>query len=467
MPIKQKLLVVDDEPIICRTCFKILNDAGYDVKTLMSGSEALPVVEKEMVDVLLLDLKMPGIDGMEILKELKQVSPEIIIIIITGYATVDSAVEAMKLGAYDYISKPFTADELCIRVEKALEKRKLITENVYLRQELTERYKFSNIIGKSKVMQEVFRIIEKVAPTNSTILIRGQSGTGKELIARAIHHHSLRKDKKFIAVDCAALPETLLESELFGHVKGSFTGAIVSKTGLLEIANEGTFFLDEVGDLSPGIQAKLLRVLQEKEVRPVGGVRTIKIDVRLIVATNKELEKMIGQGQFREDLFYRLNIVPIFLPPLKERKEDIPLLVNHFLKIPNQKRYKKLKTVSPQAMSLLMEYNWPGNVRELENLIERLVVMIDDEVIKPEHLPLNMQDKKVCVNITPPKTRIELKKIKKHIRAEAVKNIERAFLIDALNKNDWNISKSARAVGMKRQNFQSLVRKYKIKPTEK
>ncbi len=462
MSIKKKILVVDDEPAICRTCFKILNDAGYDVKTVLSGSEVLPIIEKEMIDVMLLDLKMPGVDGMEILKEIRQVNSEIVVIIITGYATVESAVEAMKYGAYDYLSKPFTADELCMRVEKGLEKKKLVAENVYLRQELIGKYKFSNIIGKSKTMQEVFSIVEKAAGSNSTVLIRGQSGTGKELIARAIHHNSSRKDKKFIAVDCGALPETLLESELFGHVKGSFTGAIVSKPGLLEVANGGTFFIDEVGDLSPAIQAKFLRVLQEKEFRPVGGIKNIKVDVRVIAATNKDLEKMIGESKFRDDLFYRLNILPIFLPALKERKEDIPILVNHFLKIYNQKQHKNARKISPEAMDLLMEYDWPGNVRELENTIERLMIMVDSDIIRPTHLPINIQGKKVCINILTPKSSNELKKIKKKVRADAVENIEKAFLVDALNRNAWNISKSARDVGMKRQNFQGLIRKHKI-----
>jgi two-component system NtrC family response regulator len=462
MSIKQKVLVVDDEPVICRTCFKILNDAGYDVKTTMNGAEVLPVIEKETVDVLLLDLKMPGVDGIEILREAKHVNPEIVAIIITGYATVDSAVEAMKLGAYDYISKPFTADELLLRVDKALEKRKLVSENIYLRQELKEKYRFSNIIGKTKIMHEIFTIVEKVADTDSTILIRGQSGTGKELIARAIHHNSRRKERKFIAVDCGALPETLLESELFGHVKGSFTGAIVTKPGLLEVANGGTFFLDEVGDLSTGIQAKLLRVLQEKEFRPVGGVRNIKVDVRLIAATNKNLEKMIEEGKFREDLFYRLNIVPIYLPLLKDRKEDIPLLTQYFLKAASLKQNKKIKGIAPEAMNMLVEYDWPGNVRELENSIERLVIMTDGEVIRPEHLPVNIKGARVCIDVKAPLSNVELKKMKKQLRNEAVSNIERAFLVEILSKNDWNVTKSARAAGMKRQNFQSLMRKYRI-----
>ena len=460
---KKKILVVDDEPTICRTCFKILTDVGYDVKTLLSGSEVLPFIAKEMIDVILLDLKMPGIDGLEVLKEVRQVTPDTAVIVITGYATVDSAVEAMKLGALDYIAKPFTADELTIRIEKALEKRRLVSENVYLRQELTDRYKFSNIIGKSKAMQDVFCLVEKVAPTDSTILIRGESGTGKELIARAIHHHSLRKDKKFIAVDCGALPETLLESELLGHVKGSFTGAIVSKPGLLEVANEGTFFIDEVGDLNPGIQAKLLRVLQEKEFRPVGGIKSIKVDVRLIAATNQDLEKLIEKGRFREDLFYRLNIVPIHLPTLRDRKEDIPLLAVHLLKAAARKQNRKITGFSPEVMNRLMEYEWPGNVRELENMIERLVIMADDEVIRPGRLPPNIQGRKLSIDVATPKTNTELKRLKKEIRAQAVERVEKAFLADVLNRNNWNVSRAAREAGMQRQNFQALIRKYKLR----
>jgi two-component system NtrC family response regulator len=463
MPIKRKILVVDDEPTICRTCFKILTDVGYDVKTLLSGAEVLPLVSKERTDVVLLDLKMPGIDGLEVLKEVRQVSPDAVVIVITGYATVDSAVEAMKLGATDYIAKPFTADELTIRIEKALEKKKLVSENVYLRQELTDRYKFANIIGRSKAMRDVFCLVEKVAPTNSAILIRGESGTGKELVARAIHHSSLRKDKRFIAVDCGARPETLLESELLGHVKGSFTGAVVTKPGLLEVANEGTFFIDEVGDLSLGIQAKLLRVLQEKEFRPVGGIRNIKVDVRLVAATNKNLEEMIDKGRFREDLFYRLNIVPVHLPPLRDRKEDIPLLANHFLKLSCRRQNRRVRAFSPEVMNRMAEYDWPGNVRELENVIERLVIMTEDEIIRPEHLPANIQGRKVSIDLATPKTSTDLKKLKKQIKAEAVGKVEQAFLLDLLNRNDWNISQSAREAGMQRQNFQALMRKHGVK----
>jgi two-component system NtrC family response regulator len=316
-------------------------------------------------------------------------------------------------------------------------------------------------------MQDIFRLIEKVAPTDSTILIRGESGTGKELIARAIHHHSLRKNEKFIAVDCGALPETLFESELFGHVKGSFTGAVVTKRGLLEVANNGTFFLDEIGDLSIGIQSKLLRVLQEKEFRQVGGIKNIKVDVRVIAATNRNLEKMIESGNFREDLFYRVNIVPIYLPSLRERKDDIPLLVNHFLESYNKKRKKNIKGVSSDAMNILMNFEWPGNVRELEHTIERLVIMSEGDIIEAEKLPIQLTGKRVCFNITTPKTNEELKRMRKQMREKAVENIERAFIIEALKRNQWNVSKTAREVGLKRQNLQAMMRKYNVRPDTK
>lgn len=458
---KAKILVVDDEPVICRNCFKILTEAGYEVEILQSSRTAIERIKEEFFDIVIIDLKMPGIDGIELLRLIKGINSEIMVLMITGYSTVESAVESMKLGAFDYIPKPFTPDELTIRVEKAVEKKRLVQENRYLHQELKEKYKFGNIIGKSKKMQEVYRIIEKVAETDSTILIHGESGSGKELIARAIHYHSPRKEKPFISVDCGTLTESLLESELFGHVKGSFTGATVTKPGLFEVAGGGTFFLDEIGDISLSIQAKLLRVLQEREIKPVGATKTIKVDIRLIAATNKNLEEMIKKGTFREDLFYRLNVVPVSLPPLREREEDIPLLVSHFLEKFNQKRKKHIKEISPETMNLFEGYNWPGNVRELENTVERIVVMTDEEIIKPEHLPLNIRKDKTIVNI--PQNSEELKILKKQIKESAIKDIERAFVISALKKNDWNITKAAEDVGMKRQNFQVLMKKYQIK----
>lgn len=463
---KTRILVVDDEPVVCRNCFKILTESGYEVETLQSSRAALERIKEELFDVAIVDLKMPGLDGMELLRLIKETNPEVIVIMITGYSTIENAVEAMKLGAFDYIPKPFTPDELSVRVEKALEKRNLVQENRYLRQELKEKYKFGNIIGKSKKMQQVYQTIEKVAPTDSTVLIHGESGSGKELIARAIHYNSPRKEKVFMSLDCGSLTESLLESELFGHVKGSFTGAIVTKPGLFEVANGGTFFLDEIGDLSLSIQAKLLRVLQEREIKPVGATKTTKVDIRLITATNKNLEEMIKKGTFREDLFYRLNVVPIFLLPLRDREGDIPLLVSHFLEKFNRERKKGIKGVSAEAMKLLEEYNWSGNVRELENVIDRIVVMTNEQVIKPEHLPLNIQKNKINTITNTPKNSKELKKLKKQVKEEAIKSIERSFVIESLKRNDWNITKAAEDVGMKRQNFQTLMKKYQVRPTD-
>jgi DNA-binding NtrC family response regulator len=462
--IKGRILVVDDEETIRTSLTDLLQEKGYEVIAVSNGQDALEQIECEDLDLALVDLKMPGIDGFEVLQRAVAMKPGLPVLMITGYATVDSAVMAMKLGAIDYIAKPFSPGELNIRIEKALEKGRLVDENVYLREALHERYAFGNIIGTSAAMHDIFMLIKKVAPTDSTILIQGESGTGKELIARAIHQHSVRKNKKFIAVDCGALPETLLESELFGHVKGSFTGAVMTKRGLLEVAHEGTFFLDEVGDLTTGIQAKLLRVLQEKEFRPVGGVKNIRVDVRLIAATNKDLEKMISTGEFREDLYYRLNIVPIHLPPLRQRKEDIPMLVDHFIRVYNEKRNKHVKGISSEALNMLVDFEWPGNIRELENIVERMVIMNEDSVIEKKHIPAHISGSAVYLNVTTPQTSGELKQLKKQMREKAVENIERAFVIDALKRNEWNVSQAARDVGMKRQNFQALMRKYRVKP---
>jgi DNA-binding NtrC family response regulator len=459
---KNRVLVVDDEDAVRKSLVDVLTDRGYEASAIDDGRKALDQMQDALWDVVLVDLKMPGMDGMEVLKEIKSSYPDTAVIIITGYGTIEGAVEAVRLGASDYVTKPFTPDEICIRVEKAIQQKRLIEENVYLKKTLDERYEFCNIIGKSKSMQVIFALIERIAPTDCSVLIQGESGTGKELIARAIHRNSLRKDGKFIAVDCGALPETLLESELFGHVKGSFTGAVVTKRGLLEVADKGSFFMDEIGDLSPGIQAKLLRVLQEKEFRQVGGIQNIQVDVRLIAATNKHIDKMIEQGTFRKDLFYRVNTVPIHIPPLRKRSEDIPLLVQHFLKRFAARKEDDVTEISPEALNMLIEYSWPGNVRELEHVIEQMVIMNEGPVIEPEQVPMHIKGSKVCFTITTPHTNDELKDLRKQMREKAVENIERAFVIEALKRNEWNVSHAAREVGLKRQNFQALMRKYHI-----
>jgi DNA-binding NtrC family response regulator len=460
------ILVVDDELIVCESCQRILEEEGLEVEIALSGAEALEKMKEHPFDIVITDLKMPGIDGMELLKTFRREYPDTIVIMITGFSTVETAVEAMKLGAFDYIPKPFTPDEVSIVVKKAIEQKNLLLENIYLRQELREKYGFHNIVGKSKKMHEIYRIIAKVAPTDSTVLINGQSGTGKELIARAIHFNSPRRDKQFVTVDCAVLSENLLESELFGHVRGSFTGAVTTKPGLFEVADGGTVFLDEVGNISLAIQAKLLRVLQEREFTPVGGTKAKKVDIRLIAATNKELDKMIKEGTFREDLYYRLNIVPIHLPPLRERQEDIPILSIHFLKKYSEEMGKTIKGFTPEAMEKLMRYPWPGNVRELENVIERTVVMMDEEMVRVEHLILPGQEDKEGADSPVPLTSEELKEIKKQLREKAVEEIERAFVINALERNQWNVTRAAEEVGMLRPNFQALMRKYNLRARE-
>jgi len=458
-----RILVVDDEMIVCESCKRILEEEEYEVETALSGKEAFDKMKVSPFDIVITDLKMPGIDGMEVLRTFRKEYPDSIVIVITGFSTVETAVEAMKLGAFDYIPKPFTPDEVSIVVKKAIEKKSLMAENIYLRQELQEKYGFHNIVGKSKKMQEIYRVIAKVATTDSTVLIYGQSGTGKELIARAIHFNSPRREKQFVPVDCAVLSENLLESELFGHVRGSFTGAVTTKPGLFEVADGGTVFLDEVGNISLSIQAKLLRVLQEREFTPVGGTKTKKVDIRLIAATNKDLEKMIKEETFREDLYYRLNIVPIYLPALRERQEDIPLLAVHFLKKYAEEMGKAIKGFTPEAMEKLMRYSWQGNVRELENVIERTVVMIDDEMVRVEHLILPGQQEKEILENQIPMTSDELKEIKKQVREKAVEEIERAFVLNALERHRWNVTKAAEEVGMLRPNFQALMRKYNLR----
>ena len=458
-----RILVVDDELIVCESCQRILEEEGYEVEVALSGQEAFEKMKESVFDIVITDLKMPTLDGIDVLKYIRKEFPDTIVIMITGFSTVETAVEAMKLGAFDYIPKPFTPDEVSVVVKKALEKRSLQLENIYLRQELQEKYGFHNIVGKSKKMQEIYRIIAKVAPTDSTVLIYGQSGTGKELIARAIHFNSLRREKQFVPVDCAVLSENLLESELFGHIRGSFTGAVTTKPGLFEIADGGTVFLDEVGNISLSIQAKLLRVLQEREFTPVGGTKIKKVDIRLVAATNKTLEKMIKEETFREDLYYRLNIVPMYLPSLKERQEDIPMLAIHFLKKYSEEMGKTIKGFTPEAMERLIRYHWPGNVRELENVIERSVVMVDGEMVQPEHLILPKEQEQGEIEIQVPLTSDGLKELKKHLREKAVEDVERAFVTNALERNNGNVTRASEEVGMLRPNFQALMRKYNLR----
>jgi len=391
---EKSILIVDDEPNIRRVLEAVFAKEKYQVFTAENGRKALEIISTEPhLNVVLCDLIMPDMNGIEVLKEALQINPRLSLVMITAHGTIKTAVDAMKLGAFDYITKPFDMDEIKLVAKNALERSRLLGENIELKQELKTRFQFENIVGSSTKMREVYKVVERVANSNATVLIRGESGTGKELIARAIHYNSPRASKPFIAVSCAALPETLLESELFGHEKGAFTGAVGQKAGRFELANHGTLFLDEVPEISPAVQVKLLRALQEREFERVGGTKTIKVDVRVIAATNRNLEELVEMGQFRPDLYYRLQVIQIFIPPLRDRREDIPELVEHFIQKFNQANGKRVKAVSPETMELLMKYNWPGNVRELENAIERGVVLAEEgaELITPDLLPAAIQ----------------------------------------------------------------------------
>jgi DNA-binding NtrC family response regulator len=381
------ILVVDDELNTREGLKQALQEEGYLVLTAETGSIAKKILTEQRVNLIITDLKMPGIDGLEILKFARQLTPETAIIIITGFGTIETAVKAMKDGAYDFLTKPIDLDKLSALVEKALLTNRLLLENIYLKEKLRNRYRFEQVIGKNRQMREVFELIEQVAPSKTTIMIEGESGTGKELSANAIHQLSSRSEKPFIKVNCAALSEGILESELFGHVKGAFTGAHENKKGRFELAHQGTLFLDEVSAIPPHIQVKLLRVLQEREFERVGGEKTISVDVRLIVATNTDLAEAVSKGLFREDLYYRLNVINVHLPPLRERKEDIPLLVEYFMDKFSTENNKEVNNISPEAMELLMEYDWPGNIRELHNCIESSVVRSKNKTISLQDLP--------------------------------------------------------------------------------
>ena len=454
-----RILAVDDEEIVLASCRRALGNGERVVDTALSGTEALKKISEGQYDVILLDIKMPDVDGLEVLQRVKETHPDIEVVMVTGLAQIETAVRAMKLGAFDYVPKPFDPDELAVVVDRALEHRRLLQENVSLKGAVGSKYRFENIIGASPRMQEVFRLIAQCAPTNTTVLITGESGTGKELIARAIHYNSLRKDKPIVPVDCMSLSENLLESELFGHVKGSFTGAIANKRGLLEVASGGSVFLDEVGNIPLSIQAKLLRVIQEREFKAVGDTRTQSANIRLICATNRDLRTMVAEGSFRDDLFYRINIFPIRVPALRERREDIPALAFHFLKSCSAEIGKPATRFSDDAMSLLASHDWPGNVRELENAVHRAVILASGEVVRKAHLAgLGAQPAGAA-----PKTGEELKRIKKAAREKSVEAIEKAFVLDALKRNDWNVTRSAEETGMQRANFQALMKKHGIK----
>ncbi len=449
----ERILIADDEERNREFLKELLEIEGFEVETANDGKDALEILEEMDFDLVLTDLKMPKADGLAVLEALQRINPQAVAIVFTGYGSIDTAVKAMKLGAYDYITKPLKIEEIMIVVQRALEHRKLTLENAMLRRQLKRKYKFDNIVGDSEKMQEVFRLVEKIANTDSTVLVYGESGTGKELIARAIHFNSDRRERPLIPVNCGAIPEELLESELFGHEQGAFTGATRTRIGRFELGNGGTIFLDEIGDMSPALQVKVLRVLQEHEFERVGGMKTIKVDIRVIAATNKDLEKHVAEGRFREDLFYRLNVIPITLPPMKERRSDIPLLVNHFIQMYNAKNKHRITGVSPEAMELLMNYDWPGNVRELENMIERIVILKGEEMIDPSDL-----SEKVLAS-TPRSLHPSIKIPEGGISFNtAITEFERELILQALNRTNWVKNKAAKLLNLNRT---TLVEKMK------
>ena len=457
-----KALIVDDEPTICRACEKILSREGYRVKVAYSGKQALTILEQEPFDILFTDLKMADMGGMELLETMRTRFPDIIPVVITGYATISSAVETMKLGAFDYLPKPFTPDEMAAVAKKAWERRQNLVETRAITQgEMLPS--FCGIVGKSPKIQEIFRMIRKVAPTSSTVLIVGETGTGKELVAHAIHTFSPRNEHRFCAVDCGTLSVELLESELFGHVKGAFTGAVANKEGIFEAADQGTVFLDEICNINLEIQGKLLRFIQEREFMPVGGTEMKHVDIRLIFATNRDLEKMVSEGTFREDLYYRLYVYPIYLPPLRERREDIPVLAYHLLAKMQANGGKKVTTISDATLKLLEQYDWPGNVRQLESTIERAVISCDGTAIEPHHLPMAVTRGGLPEQYPVPQNNAEFLVLKKKLREQAISELEREFVLDALQRNDWNVTRAALEVNIQRPNFQALMRKHAIR----
>lgn len=449
-----RVMVVDDEPSMRKLLEIMLAGEGYEVFTTDDGNEALKkIIEEKNWDIVIQDVRMPKMDGFLLLKSIQGLKDPPFVLVITAFSTWDDAVKAMRLGAYDYIKKPFDNEHIKAVVKQALNRRNLLTK--LASQAAPRPVNLDNIVGNSPLMQEVIRLVQRAAPTDSTILIRGESGTGKELVARAIHYSSPRAQAPFIPVNCGAFTETLLESELFGHLRGSFTGAITDKKGLLEIADGGTFFLDEISEMSPAAQVKLLRVLENREIKPVGGVKTRSIDVRFITATNQDLEKLIREGRFREDLYYRLNVIPIYLPPLRERVEDIPLLAGHFLAIHSRRTRKKVEGIDADAMELLMRYDWPGNVRELENVIERAVALTESDRITRRDLVGPV------LQTEPPPLDSDGIDLDKHLE-----EVERLYVLRALRTTGWNLTRAAELLKIPLRSMRYRIKKLGIQRPE-
>jgi two-component system nitrogen regulation response regulator NtrX len=454
------ILIVDDEEAIRTSLRSILEDEGYEVAVAATGAEALKIYGTDPPDLMILDIWMPEMDGLETLRRVKEFVPATQVMMISGHGSIETAVKAIKLGAYDYIEKPLSLENVTLRVKHALEQYRLAQENRSLRTKVQQKFE---LVGHSPTMQRLRELIQTAGPTNSRVLIGGENGTGKELVARAIHMHSTRSDHPFVAVNCAAIPETLIESELFGHEKGSFTGATSMKRGQFEQADGGTLFLDEIGDMSLSTQAKVLRALQEQQFTRVGGTKLMKVDVRVLAASNKDLEKEIGNGHFREDLFYRLNVVPIVVPPLRERREDIPALVQHFMKIHTEEQGLRMKEVSPEAMAVLQQYDWPGNIRELRNLIERLMIMVPGYVIEGSQAAMSLQGRTPgAVAVAVPSSNPLLAKSYDSLR-DARNAFEKEYISRKLREHHWNISRTAEDLKIERSH---LHRKIKLLDVE-
>jgi len=451
------ILVVDDDKGTRESLSEILNLDGYHTEIAENGQKAIKLLGEKEYDVILTDLKMPMADGLDVLKYVKRSNSITEVILFTGFGTIKNAVEAMKAGAYDYILKPLQIEEMKIVIQKALEHKRLKAENVLLRKQLKTKYKFENLLGNHEKMLEIFKLIETVADSDSTVLVYGESGTGKELVAKAIHYNSNRQDRPLIPVNCGAIPEDLLESELFGHEKGSFTGAIATRKGRFELASGGTIFLAEIGEMSPALQVKILRVLQEQEFERIGGSKSIRVNVRVIAATNKNLEEQVSNKTFREDLFYRLNVIPIDIPPLRERTSDVPLLAYHFLEKFNKEKKRNIEEFSPECMKILMNYHWPGNVREVENLMERLVILKGKGTIVPEDLPeklLAARQGSLVPKIEIPEAGICFKSL--------VSEFEKKLIIQALDKSNWIKNKAAKLLNLNRTTLVEKIKKIDI-----
>ena len=453
---KATILVIDDEEIMREILEELLVKEGYRVRLAASGQEGLDVVRREPIDLTIVDVMMPDLSGLEVLEEVRRIDPELVIVMITAFASVETAITAMKRGAFDYVTKPFKNDEVLVIVANGINQRRLVNENRTLKQALSDRQRFDVLVGKSPRMHEVYRVIQQVAPSRSTILIHGESGTGKELVAKAIHNHSPRRDKAFVTVNSGSLPPDLLESNLFGHVKGAFTGAVSPKKGLFEVADGGSIFFDEIGTIHVETQAKLLRVIQEKEFMRLGGVDTIRVDVRIIAATNSDLKELVEQGRFREDLYYRLDVINIQLPSLRQRKEDVPLLVGHFLQKYGEENGKKELKLTSEALQTLMEYDWPGNVRELENVIERAVVLAEtpllDRKLIPEHVSSTPAFR--IPHIVVPEEGISFK--------EVITDFEKKLIESSLETSGGVQKKAAKLLRLKPTTLNEMIKRYNI-----